>query len=353
MSTSTHRPTRPDPAVRRADDAPATPPDATGRDVSELSGRLAVLLPPLLVATLLALLVTAFAWPALNAAPRGVDLGVVAPAPVAVQVEGALTRNAGPEAFDITVLPDRAAAEQAIRDRDVYGALVLGPTGGQALVASAASPAVAQALTQLANGIPAQVGGPLPVTDVVPLPVDDPRGVGLAAGLLPLVIGGLALGVTTALRVRGTAARVTSLGLGALAGGLVVVGLLQGWLGSLDGPFWTTSLVAALLVLAIAAAVAGLHRVIGLGGVALGALLMVALGNPLSGVSSAPEMLPAGWGALGQWLPPGAGVTALRGVAFFDGAGSGMPLLVLGGWALLGLVLLVLPVSARATASRR
>lgn len=309
---------------------------------------------PLGIAALLALLVAAFAWPAVNTAPRGVDLGLVAPAPVAAQVEGSLARSAGADAFDVTVLADRAAAVQAIQDRDVYGALVLGPQGGEALVASAASPAVAQALTQLANGIPAQAGGPLAVTDVVPLPAADPRGVGLAAGLLPLVIGGLALGVGTALRVRGTGAQVTSLALGSLIGGTVVVGLLQGWLGSLDGPFWTTALVAALLVLAIAATVTGLHRVLGLGGVALGALLMVALGNPLSGVTSAPQMLPNGWGALGQWLPPGAGATALRTVSFFDGAGTGMPLLVLGGWALLGLALVLLvPVSGRATASRR
>jgi hypothetical protein len=66
---------------------------------------------------------------------------------------------------------------------------------------------------------------------------------------------------------------------------------------------------------------------------------MMLLGNPLSGLTSAPEMLPSGWGALGQLLPPGAAGTALRSVAFFDGAGAGRPLLVLSCWFVGGLLL--------------
>ncbi|GGK71614.1 hypothetical protein [Ornithinimicrobium pekingense] len=323
-----------------------TPGSSPGHDGS---GRTHAVGVPLGVATLLALLVAAFAWPAVSTAPRGVALAVVAPPAVVQQVEAQLASGAGADAFDVRVLADRAEAEQAVRDREVYGALVLGPQGGEALFASAASPAVAQVLTQLADGIPPQAGGPLPVTDVVPLPADDPRGVGLAAGLLPLVIGGLALGAATALRVRGGAVvRGGVLLAGAALGGLVVVGLLQGWLGALEGSFWANAAAAALLVLAVGAVVAGLVRLLGGGGLALGALVMVVLGNPLSGVTSAPEMLPGGWGALGQWLPPGAGATALRSVAFFDGAGAGMALLVLAGWALVGLALVGVPLRGRA-----
>ena len=303
---------------------------------------------PLGVALLLTVLVSAFAWPAVNTAPRGVPLAVAAPAPVAQQVEAQLGANAGEDAFDVTVVADRAAAEQAIRDRDVYGALVLGPQGGEALIASAASPAVAQALTQLANGIPPEAGGPLPVTDVVPLPADDPRGLGLAAGILPLVVGGFALGVLSAVRVPRLPQRLTALTAGALVAGFVVVGLLKGWLGALSGSSWLTSLTAALLILTVGAVAAGLHRVLGMPGVVLAALTVVVLGVPLAGVSSAPEMLPTGWGTLGQWLPAGAGATTLRSVAFFEGAGAGMALLVLIGWAVLGLVLMALPSRGRA-----
>jgi hypothetical protein len=66
---------------------------------------------------------------------------------------------------------------------------------------------------------------------------------------------------------------------------------------------------------------------------------MMLLGNPLSGLTSAPEMLPSGWGALGQLLPPGAAGTALRSVSFFDGAGAGQSFVVLSCWLVAGLAL--------------
>lgn len=74
-------------------------------------------------------------------------------------------------------------------------------------------------------------------------------------------------------------------------------------------------------------------------GAALGAVLVFFAGNPLSGVSAAPELLPAPWGALGQWLPTGAGGTLLRAVAYFDGARSAGAALILTGYALVGLAL--------------
>ena len=44
-------------------------------------------------------------------------------------------------------------------------------------------------------------------------------------------------------------------------------------------------------------------------------------------------------GVVGQALPPGALVQALRSVAFFDGAAAGFPLTVLGLWAGCGVAL--------------
>jgi hypothetical protein len=76
--------------------------------------------------------------------------------------------------------------------------------------------------------------------------------------------------------------------------------------------------------------------------VALGAVLLFLLGNPISAVASAPELLPEPWGAIGQLLPPGAGATLLRSTAFFDGAGGTVPAVVLASWAAAGLVLVAL-----------
>ena len=64
-------------------------------------------------------------------------------------------------------------------------------------------------------------------------------------------------------------------------------------------------------------------------GLAVGALLALLLGNPLSGLNSAPELLPRGWGELGQLLPQGANATLLRSTAFFSGAGATTAVVVL------------------------
>jgi hypothetical protein len=155
--------------------------------------------------------------------------------------------------------------------------------------------------------------------------------------------------VAAALRVTGTGRRIGTVLLTAAAGGLVLTTVLQTWLGALAGSLWANAGVIALGMAAIGTALLGLHRVLGAPGLPVGAVTMVLLGNPLSGVTSAPELLPSGWGLLGQWLPPGATGSALRSVAWFDGAGAGGAFLVLGTWLAAGLLLSVLP-RRRATA---
>ena len=71
-----------------------------------------------------------------------------------------------------------------------------------------------------------------------------------------------------------------------------------------------------------------------------GALTMIFVGNPFSGVATSPEMLPTGAGTLGQLLPPGAGGNLLRSTGFFDGAAASGHIAVLAAWALAGLALL-------------
>ena len=82
--------------------------------------------------------------------------------------------------------------------------------------------------------------------------------------------------------------------------------------------------------------VAGLARLIGVAGVGIGALLLVIVGNPLSGIATSPRLLPGPWGEFGQWLPTGAGGTILRTAAYFPEASVAFPVWVLLGWAVLG-----------------
>jgi hypothetical protein len=307
--------------------------------VAEDRRRPPVLVVVLLLTALLTVLLIAFAWPAARSAPRDLPLAVAGPADASAQVTDGL-EQAMPGGFDLKTVADRAAAVDSIKNRDVYGAIVLDPQSPEVLTASAAGPAVAQILAQLPGRMAAQNGGVAPkVTDIVPLPKDDPRGAGLAAGALPLVLGGIiGAGALTQL-VKGGRSRVLGAVTFAVAGALALAAVLQYWLGSLEGSYWGNAGVIALSIGSISLTLLGLEWMLGTAGLALGSAVMMLLGNPLSGLTSAPQMLPSGWGALGQLLPPGAAGTALRSVSFFDGAGAGRPFLVLGCWLLLGLAL--------------
>ncbi|MFD0041121.1 ABC transporter permease [Streptomyces anulatus] len=288
----------------------------------------------LLIPLMVTLALWAFAWPAARIAPRDLPVGVAGPASAAQQLEQRFEQRDG--AFDVHRFDDEAAARTAIEDRTVYGAVAVTPQGPHLLTASAASPVVSQLLREAVTAS-APEDTPVRVTDVVAAPPGDPRGSALGASVLPLALAGMAAGaVVTLMGLRGARAAVTLIGAAALVG-LAATAVAHSWLGALTGDWWTVAGVLALTVLAIGSAVAGLAALFGSRGIGLGALLMVLLGNPFSGVTSAPELLPEPVGAIGQWLPPGAGGSLLRSVAFFDGSAAGTAALTLSLWTLFGL----------------
>jgi hypothetical protein len=301
--------------------------------------RAAVIIPALVAAVAL----SAFAWSAARLAPRGVPVGVAGTTKVADAIGHRLDGLGGK--FDAHTYGSEAAAVAAIRHREIYGAFVAGPGGLTVLTAPAASPAVATLLAKVGEeaGQHAAAGRAVPVrvVDVVPADPNDPQGIVLDSAFLPLVIIGSLGGVMTWVAGRdGRRAGYPQAGVllvkSALIG-LVVVGIVQGWLGVIPGDWVANAAVISLTVIAISSTVCGLGALLGAPGVALGGLLMVFVGNPFSGVSSAPQLLPSPAGTLGQFLPPGAGASLLRSSAFFDGYGSGAHLIVLAIWAGCGL----------------
>lgn len=288
-------------------------------------------------AVLVGVLVTAFAWPPAESAPRDVPVAVVGSAAATDQLERQLD-EAMPDALDLRGAPDADAARRLIEERKVYGAIVLEPAGPpRLLTASAGSPVVAQLLA----GIASPESSPA-VEDVVPLPDDDPRGSAFAAAALPMVLGGMVVGILMSFLVTGVWRRVAGALVAAAAAGGVVTLVAQAWLGALQGSAWANAGAVALIVAAISLTITGLVALLGPAGIGLGAVVMFLVGNSISGVSSAPELLPTGWGALGQALPAGAGGTLLRSTSYFDGAAAGGPVLVLAAWAVAGLALVAL-----------
>jgi hypothetical protein len=287
---------------------------------------------PLVVGLVLVL----FTWPSARLEPRDLPIGVAGPPPAAAGIEQRLSAREG--AFDVHRYPGEAAARQAIHDRQIYGAFAVTGPGVRVLTASAASSVVAQLLGEAAGELraPGQAA-PAQALDVVPAPRASPA---LPSSVLPLVIAGLITGVV-AFHLAAGAVRRTGVVLAvAILSGLIGVAIVQGWLDVVGGDWLANAAVLALTVFAIGAVLAGMRALLGVPGAIATALVMVIIGNPFSGVGSAPELLPEPAGTIGQLMPPGAGGNLLRSTGYFDGAGGGGHVLVLAAWAIAGLALL-------------
>ena len=289
----------------------------------------------------------AFAWPAARIAPRGLPVGIVGTGQASQQVAAGLTRS-DPGGFAVHVYADEASARSAMEDRASYGAFDVGADGITVLEASAASPAVAQLLSTVgqrlaaeraaASGVPSQAVQVRDV-DVVALSANDPHGLVLPSALLPMTICGVIMAAVIALVLafRPAWRQILALIVVSATAGLGDQVGAQGFLGAVPHQAVATWAALSLIVLAIGATTAGLIALIGAPGLGLGILLMIFVGNPFSGATSAPELLPAPAGAIGQWLPPGAGANLLRSTAYFNGHGASGHLTVLIVWIVLGL----------------
>ncbi|GAA4377675.1 hypothetical protein [Agromyces bauzanensis] len=341
-----------------------------------------------LIAAVVAVIVLAFSWPAITSEPKDLPVAISGTDAAVEQVETAVDERAE-GAVALERVDDRDAAVAAIERREAYGAIILGdaPTDApEVLIATAASPAVAQLLTglaaQLQDQIDAQVdaqvqaalerasatiqalvagqappagqtgpgaGSPgaapeipqitVEVTDVVPLADSDPRGTGLVAAIFPLVLGGLAGGIALTLLVIGAVRRVVAVAVYSTVAGLALAGILQGWYGVLQGDYWLNAGAIALAIAAIAAPITGFAALMGRPGIALGVVTFILVANPISAAAVPVEFLLEPWGAVGQWFPPGAAATLLRDLSYFPDADTTFPWLVLVAWAVGGVLL--------------
>ena len=81
-----------------------------------------------------------------------------------------------------------------------------------------------------------------------------------------------------------------------------------------------------------------MNALLGRVGIAVGAVITVLIGNPLSSAAQPLQFVAAPWGAIGQWFVPGASVTLLRDLSYFPSADAAFPWLVLLGWAAVGVI---------------
>lgn len=207
------------------------------------------------------------------------------------------------------------------------------------VTASGAGTPYSQLLKQIGEGLEAQ-GNSVEYRDVAPFPEEDPTGSAIATLGLPLVFGGNVSAMLLIFLLKGYP-RLSILGgiLLSITGGISTAAVLQYGFHVLDGDFILTAAALSLGIAAICMTLQGLHNLAGMTGIGIAGILLLFLANPLAGLATGPDWLPAPWGEIGQLLPIGAAGTAIRSAAYFDGAGSGTAFLVLSCWTLAGFLM--------------
>jgi hypothetical protein len=275
-------------------------------------------------------------------APHDVPVAVVGDESAAQALEAK-----APGELSVTAVPDLNAAKLEIAQRDVYGAIVPSKTGIQTLViASAAS-------NQVANFLRNSLGQPTPesvpeVTDAAPWPEDDSGGLAIGLLVTVIILGGTVgvVGMAQLLpRFEGHPREgilpLTYLVAYALVFGIAITAIAAAFGVGTDAPVLERVAAFSLISLGATASTAALIALIGPAGAAVTGLLYFVLGSQISGAGTAPEFLPSFWSGLGQHLPTGAGVSLLRNLFYFPPASSGGEIAVLGVYAGVGLVVLL------------
>ena len=356
------------------------PATKTPAETPERSSWIKVISTSLLASLIVAVVILAFTWPTKTMEAKNLPVSITGPEVTVSQFEQSL-KDRGIETFDLKQATSREDAEQQIKQRETYGAIIF--TEGAApevLTAPAANAAATQMLNSVATQLNAQIqqqalaaktqaltqaveaGGEqgaqaaaqleqmkaqaeqasamtVKTTAVVPLSESDSSGSGIAISAFPLVIGGILGGSFSALRVNGTWRRFATATLYAVIGGALTALILNVWFGLIPGDFATLWAAFSATYLATASFIVGVSSLSSpLAGLGLGAVITMFIGNPISGASMPSVFLPGAWGAIGQMMVPGASSTLLRSIAYFPEAATSGQWLVLGSWMAVGLL---------------
>lgn len=349
-------------------------------ETPERSSWIKVISTSLLASLIVSLVILAFTWSTKTMETKNLPVSIAGPEVTVSQFEQSL-KDQGIETFELKQATSREDAENQIKQRETYGAIIF--TEGAApevLTAPAANTAATQMLNGVATQLNAQIqqkalaaktealtqavqaGGEqgaqaaaqleqlkvqaeqasamaVKTTVVVPLSESDSFGSGIAIAAFPLVIGGILGGSFSALRVNGTWRRFVTAGLYTVIGGALTALILNVWFGMIPGDFATLWAAFGATYLATASFIVGVSALaspmVGLG---VGAVITMFIGNPISGASMPSVFLPGAWGQIGQMMVPGASSTLLRSIAYFPEATTSDQWLVLGSWMAVGLL---------------
>ena len=280
--------------------------------------------------------------------PHDVQVGLVGPDEAVTPLRSALDARA-PGTFDFTTYGSEGAARAALDRRDIDGAVILGPSP-RIIVSGAAGDTVVTVITTVFSAALGQAG-PVAVEVVHPFAPGDAHGLILFFVILASLVSTLVVQVV--LVARGAAYRpaawVSDTAVWAGLAGTVAV-LTADWI--VDGAYDQSVLAAmiglvALTMFAAGAFIAGSARLLGPPGIGLSALIVVLVDLIASGGPAGSQVLPDVYRWMSPYAPAGQLDSALRGALYFGGEGVAMPVLVIAGWLVVGLVLFVLSGAVR------
>jgi hypothetical protein len=287
------------------------------------------------LAAVVSLVITlSFAYADHSPAPHGVKLAIDAPVAVAQRLTAGLDR-AAPGGFRWLRADSSQSAISLVRRQSAAGALSVPRTGPVTVVtAAAAGTSQQQAISGALAGAAAAMHRTVRTLDVAPLPRSDRAGLSsfvFELGLLiPSVIGSVGL-FLLGLRFR-IWWRVAAAALFSLLGGLSSFLVLDLVFGALTGSGVALIGVGVFGALSFVLTISALQSAFGMPGTGLAVLLLVFLGNAVSGGTVGLAFLPEVFRQLAPWVPNSAIVSAVRDVIYFSGNGLGHPLAVLGIW---------------------
>src|SRR5437588_644313 len=122
--------------------------------------------------------------------------------------------------------------------------------------------------------------------------------------------------------------------------GPIAMGAAEWIAGDYGSGIWAAIGLLMLGAAAVGAVVAGLVRLLGRAGLALAALIVVLLDLVSSGGPVGSQLLPDFYRWLAPWMAAGPLYSGLRGALYFDGAGTGQPILILAEWFVAGIALM-------------
>lgn len=213
--------------------------------------------------------------------------------------------------------------------------------GSSAVSGSGGSSASSGASGSASGGSSTSVIPTVATIDVVPLSSHDSTGAGLAAASFPLVLGGMLGGVLVSFLVVGPMRRIVALLVYGAAAGTTVTLVLQTWLQILQRDWLANAAAFGLAMLATASLVVGFNSLLGSRGIAVGAVISILIGNPISGATLPYQFIAGPWGEVGQFFVSGASANLVRSLSYFPDADVTKQWLVLGVWTVGGLLLVV------------